>query len=162
MSHQARAAFRPPSPSSLPKRRATLSARRELWLCGGDSSDEDPRSAVPAPRGGSVADADLFESPSADTFSIHSSLGKSCIIIEDNRASSEICEFQHNGSDKTCFNTKCTIRAHCTPEASSPVVKPGLYFRSGPSGIAATRFFNSQVSDLSILDLYSDPLSRIE
>ena len=43
MSHQARAAFRPPSPSSLPKRRATLSARRELWLRGGDSSDEDPR-----------------------------------------------------------------------------------------------------------------------
>ena len=105
-----------------------------------------------------MADADLFESPPADTSSFHSTLGKSCIIVEDKR--SEICGFQLQGSDKTCFNTKCTIRAHRTPEASSSVVKPGLYFR--PSGIAATRVFNSPVADLSILELYSDLLSRIE
>ena len=102
-------------------------------------------------------DAELFESLPADTFSFHSTLGKSCIMVEDKRANSEICGFQLQGSDKTCFNTKCTIRAHRTPEASSPVVKPGLYFRSGPSGIAATRVFNSPVADL-----YSDLLSRIE
>ena len=118
-------------------------------------------SAVSAPGGGPEADDDLFESPSAETFSFHSTLGKSCIIVDDKRVNSEIRGFQLQGSDKM-FNTKCNIRAHRIPEVSSPVVKPGLYFRSGPSGIADTRVFNSPATDLSILDLYSDLLSRFE
>ena len=60
MSFQARASSRassrPPSPSApVPKRRATLSARRELWLRGGvDSSDDEPRPSSTASGGEGV------------------------------------------------------------------------------------------------------------
>ena len=163
MSFQARASSRSSSPSSpKPKRRATLSARRELWMRGGDSSDEEPPPSGSA-RGGVSADADLFEAPPKDpnTSPFQYSLGKSCVVVEDKRANTNLCGFQLQGSDKTCFNTNCTIRAHRTPEAESPVVQPGVYFRSGLAGLAATRVFNSPVADLAILNPYADLLSRI-
>ena len=65
MSFQARASSRassrPPSPSApVPKRRATLSARRELWLRGGvDSSDDEPRPLARLP-GGTPQDSKLL------------------------------------------------------------------------------------------------------
>ena len=77
--------------ASRPKRRATLSARRELWLRGGGSSEDEPSPPV-----------NLFESPPTDTFSFPSILGESCIIVEGKRVTSEICGFQlQQGSDKT-------------------------------------------------------------
>ena len=163
LSHASARSSRSSSPASpAPKRRATSSARRELWLRGGYSSDDDDRPSDSDSRGGSANPEDAFAQPPPDdnpaTFSY---LGKSCVVINSPEANQFLCGFQLQGSDKTCFNPKCTIRSHRIPEAASPVLRPGVYFRTSPSGISASRIWNLPVADLSILELFSDLLSRV-
>ena len=165
LSHASARSSRSSSPASpAPKRRATSSARRELWLRGGYSSDDDDdRPSDSDSRGGSANPEDSFaQPPPDDNHTTFSYLGKSCLVINSPEANQFLCGFQLQGSDKTCFNPKCTIRSHRIPEAASPVLRPGVYFRTGPSGISASRIWNLPVADLSILELYSDLLSRIE